>query len=93
MLPVRLPLEQMQVKWKSELDPILSIPLLKGLQLKNIELIAGTNVINTLLGRLQQGFIITDIDAPATIYRSQPFNSLTLTLTSSAACNVSLLVY
>lgn len=92
-LPTRLPNEQMQQQWKSQLDPVLAIPMLQGLQLKGVALKAGVNVVNTLLGRQQQGWMITDIDAPAKVYRSQPFNTLTLTLTSDAACNVNLWVY
>jgi len=92
-LPLRLPIEQMQQQWKSQLDPILAIPMLSGLQLKSIALKSGANVINHKLGAVQQGWMITDQDGPATIYRSQPFNNLTLTLTSSAACNVNLWVY
>jgi hypothetical protein len=83
----------MQTKWASELNPVLAIPLLHGTQLTEISLINGVTVINHRLQRTQQGWLITDISAAATIYRSQPFNSTSLTLTSSAAVTISLWVY
>lgn len=86
-------LSQLQTTWKSQLDPILADAILQGLQLSNIAIKTGVNVINHMLQRNQQGWFITDIDAASTLYRSQAFNSLTLTLTSSAPCNVSLWVY
>ena len=83
----------MQTKWKSIIDPIVSLPLLQGLQLNNIALNSGTTAINHLLSRMQQGWLITDIQGAATIYRSEPFNDKTLTLTSNAAVTISLWVY
>ena len=92
-LPTQLPLDRMQTTWKSQIDPILSIPMLSGIQLNNIAIKSGINVINTKLQRTQQGWVITDITSPALISRSQPFNSTTLTLTSSAATTINLWVY
>ena len=92
-LPIKLPLDRMQTIWKSQIDPILKIPMLSGLQLNNISLVSGVNNINHLLQRTQQGWIITDQDASSSIYRSQPFNTLTLTLHASAPCTISLWVY
>lgn len=89
-LPQRLPYDQMQVRWASELDPILKNQLIQGNLISNISLINGVNTINHLLGRKQVGYIITDIDGAATIYRSASLNNLTLTLTSNAAVNVSI---
>ena len=91
-LPTQLPLDRMQTTWKSQIDPILSIPMLSGIQLSNIAIKSGINVINTKLQRTQQGWVITDITSPALISRSQPFNSTTLTLTSSAATTINLWV-
>lgn len=89
-LPLRLAPEQQSQQWKSLLDPVLANPLNNILILPNIRLIAGTNVINHLLQRNQQGWIITDIQGAAQIYRSEPFNNLTLTLVSDApvTCNI-----
>lgn len=86
-------LSQMQTQWGSQLNPILANPSSNMAILKNISLSTGTNVINHLLDRTQQGWIITDINAAVTIYRSQPFNDKTLTLVSSGAATVSLGVF
>ncbi len=83
----------MQTKWKSEIDPVLANPLLAGLALKNQVLASGTTTFSHRLSRMQQGFIITDINAVANIYRAAPFTSTTLTLHSSGAVTVSLWVY
>ena len=83
----------MQNKWASELNPLLSNPLNGILVLKNVSLTTGTNVINHLLQKVQQGWILTDIQGSANIYRSAPFNNLTLTLTSSANVVVNIGVF
>lgn len=83
----------LQNRWASEINPVLRLPLTQGLTLNGISLISGVNVINHLLDRKQQGWIVTDIDGIAAIYRSQPFNSKTLTLTSNATVVVNLYVY
>ena len=92
-LPLNLPLAQMQQLWKSQLDPVLASPSNTMKIIANVSLINGANVINHGLARNQQGWMITDIQGSATIYRSQPFNSLTLTLTSSAAVVVNIGVF
>jgi hypothetical protein len=86
-------LQMLQTQWASQLNPVLANPLTDPLIIKNVSLASGANVINHKLQRMQQGWILSDITASATIYRSQPFNDLTLTLTSSAPCTVSLVVY
>lgn len=83
----------MQNKWKSLIDPVLSNPMTNMSLLKNVSLVIGNNVINHLLGKIQQGWIITDIQGVADIYRSAPFNALTLTLNSSAIVTVSIGVF
>lgn len=83
----------MQNKWASVLNPILNNAPIQMLFLQNIHLLSGVNTINHKLGRKPQGFYIVDIDAAATVYRSQPFNDLTLILTSNAAANVALVVF
>lgn len=85
--------DQMQTKWKSELDPILTNSILAGLQLTNIRLYTGANYINHRLGRNQLGWFLTDQDGLAQVYRSGPFNDVSLTLTSNANVNVSLWVF
>jgi hypothetical protein len=93
MLPQKLPLEQLETKWAAEINPVLANPLNNVSILTNQSLKIGTNVINHLLGAVQQGWFLTDIQGPATIYRSAAFNKLTLTLTSSAAVVVSIGVF
>lgn len=86
-------MQLIQTKWSSILNPLLAKPISSAGQLKGINLINGVTVVNHLLGRTMQGWIITDSDAASTIYRSQPFNNLTLTLTSNAACTVDIMVF
>jgi hypothetical protein len=92
-LPLKLPYDLMQTKWASILNPIIASPTNNISILKNIQLKNGANMINHLLGKLPQGWLILDIDGAATIYRSQPFNDLILTLTSNAAVTVTLGVF
>ena len=92
-LPQKMPWELAQTKWASALDPVLRNLLIQGVLISNVNIKTGVNVINTLLGRKQIGYIITDINAAAMIYRSAPLNNLTLTLTSDADCVISLWVY
>lgn len=87
------PLSLMQSQWSTELNPLLKNPSLQNVVLKSVELANGTTVVNHKLGRLPQGWRIVDIDGAAQIYRSQDFNTLTLTLTSDAAVTVSLEVF
>ncbi len=88
-----VPMQMLQSKWGSLLNPILANPSTNPSILKGIVLNTGVNVINHKLGRQQQGWVIADIDNGATIYRSQPFNEITLILTSSAPATITLLVY
>src|SRR5712671_4951391 len=87
------PFMLMQNRWASQLNPVLGNPMTNMSILKNITLASGNNVINHKLAQLQQGWIITDIQGAATIYRSQPFNDKTLTLNSSAPVTISLGVF
>lgn len=87
------PLTQMQSQWATQLEPVIAFPPNKGLLLKDVSLNNGVTVINHKLGRKPQGYLIADINSAATIYRSEPFNDLTLTLTSNAATTVTLWVF
>lgn len=86
-------LQLMQDKWASILNPLLDKPISNSNFLQNISIVTGNNVINHLLGRKQQGWIIADIDGFATLARNLPFNDKTLTLVSSGPCNISLVVF
>ena len=83
----------MQTKWASILNPLLKNGLVDGIQLIGIDLINGETTFNHLLGRKPQGWILTDINAGTSVYRSKPFNDKTLSLTAGANCTVSLWVY
>jgi hypothetical protein len=94
-LPLQLPLTQMQTMWSSQLNPVLALPPVQGNFIFNVQLAGSAEtVINTGLGRLQQGWIIIDLDTnPVTISRSKPFNTKTLTLYATTPCTVSLWVF
>ena len=94
-LPLNLNLSAMQTRWKALLDPFLGNPSNSASILQGVSLINGTNVINHKLGRVMQGWFVTDQQGVASIYRpnTAPFNNLTLTLISSAAVTVNLGVF
>lgn len=83
----------MQSKWASELNPLLAKPLSDSITLTGINLNNGVTIINHLLGRQQQGWIVTDVNGSAIIFRSASFNNKTLTLTSNAAVTVNIMVF
>jgi len=80
-------------KWSAAINPVLANILLQGNAINGVKLINGATVINHGLGRMPIGFIITDLNANSTIYRSQPFTTTTLTLTSSAAATVNIWIF
>jgi hypothetical protein len=86
-------LSMMITQWRAILNPVLASPLTNPRIINNITLKVGPNVINHGLQQIQQGWIIVDQTASSMIYRSAPLNELTLTLTASAVCNISLLVF
>lgn len=86
-------LRLMQTAWAQQLNPVISNPLAQGLQLSNIALGIGNNVINHLLSRKMQGWFITDVNGASVIYRSTPLNAVNLTLNSSAAVIVNIYVF
>jgi hypothetical protein len=85
--------QRFQTLWKAILDPVVQNPSNQSNLLVGLSLTAGINVINHKLGRTMQGWIIADQTGIATIYRSQPMNDQSLTLTVSAAVVVSLEVF
>jgi hypothetical protein len=94
-LTTKIPWEQANTLWASLLNPLLSNSSNQSLILQNIRLISGTvNVINHRLGRLMQGWEISDMQAPGcTLFRAAPFNAQTLSLVASVNCTVNLRVY
>lgn len=83
----------MQKQWTSQLNPLLANILTQGTILSGIKLISGNTTFNHYLGRQMTGWILVDQNAQAQIYRSQPLNSQTLTLTSDAGVTVSLWIF
>lgn len=95
-LPQNLPLNLMQTQWATQINPLLKSPIANGQQLNSVSLINGTTVVNHMLGRALQGYIVVGSNAAATIHDTQASNQtpqLTLVLVSSAAVNVNLWVY
>lgn len=79
-----------QTRWKSQLDVLLSNVLTGGVLLTNVSLVAGNNVINHTLGRMQRGWFVVDQTGASAVFRAQPFNTTTLTLSASAPVTISL---
>lgn len=92
-LPTNMSWEMADNLWATQINPFLALPILKGIMLADVTLKVGDNNINTLLARKQQGWLVVDKTGVATVYRSKPFNSTTLTLNSSAPVTVSLWVF
>ncbi len=92
-LSSKVPWELANPIWASRLNPIISNPLSSATILQNVVLISGVTIINHKLNRLMQGWFLVDVNGAATIYRSQPFNSSTLTLTSDAIVTASIGVF
>jgi hypothetical protein len=92
-LPLKLPWDTAQTRWKSQIDPLLSSPMGSVSILKNVVLVTGDNVINHLLGKTQQGWFLTDTQGSSVVFRTAPFNQLTLTLNASAPVVVSIAVF
>jgi hypothetical protein len=89
-------LMQVETKWKSQLDPLLSSPLGNGLLLQGIVLATGSNTINHGLGRALRGWFVVRSNASATFYDNQDNNrmtNLTLVLVASAPATISLWVF
>ncbi len=87
-------LSLLQSSWASELNPIITNPIVDGIILSGITLVSGNNVINHKLGRPIMGYILIRNNALVTIYDSntaQP--NLTFNLISSGPATVSLYVF
>jgi hypothetical protein len=80
-------------KWKSQLDPILATRLVTGRQVMGVVLSTTATVIYHKLDRLPIGWVLSDQNASAVVYRTAPMTPTTITLAASAPCSVSLWVY
>lgn len=93
-LPLLKSFDLFQNQWKSILDPIVANPIIQGVAITSIQLDANTpKSIPTTLSRVQQGWFLTDLLSEATVWRTQPFNSTTLTLQSNADTTINIWVF
>lgn len=51
------------------LTPVLNVPLIDGVLLKNVSIATGLNIVNHTLGREPLGWIVVDKNSSATVYR------------------------
>lgn len=86
----------LQTNWSQKIDPVLRLPTVNGLLLKNVRLAVGVNTIDHKLGRNLQGWQVVRQRAAASIFDQQDSNqrqALTLVLNSSAIVTVDLFVF
>lgn len=88
--------EMLQTNWATQLDPVVALPINKGLILPSIPLVIGTNQVNHKLGRKLQGWWVVRQRAAASIYDEQDLQmnpTLMLALVSSANVTIDLFVF
>lgn len=85
-------LNKVQQNVQRTVSPILDSEIVDGLQLDDIELSTGSNVIDHKLGRALRGYIVVRKSANVTIFDTQVTKTV-LKLTSSGAATISLWVY
>lgn len=91
-----LTLNLVQSNWASLLNPLLDLPITKGILLEDISLDIGSNTVNHKLGRKLRGWWIVRQKASAAVYDNQDSNptpAVTLLLISNAAVKVDLFVF
>lgn len=95
-LPKNLTWDLAQYRWASQIDPLLAQPQNQGLIIRQVPLINGHTVVNHLLDRKLQGWVLTRQRAAANIYDAQDSNQTpqqTLILISDQAVVVDLWVF
>lgn len=96
VLSQTMDLVQMQNRWASILNPVISNPSGQSIILPNVLLANGTTVVNHMLGRKLIGWRVIRIRGLAGIYDTQDNNQTpasTLILVSNAAVSVDLEVF
>ncbi len=83
--------EQLQVNVGQQFAAMRDCPFLSGATI-SAALVSGDNVVNNPLGRTIQGYMVTDRDSDATVYRSAS-DLRTITLVASAPINISLWIF
>lgn len=93
MLPLQLPWDQAQTKWKSAIDPALANVLLGGRQLSNIALVANTPlVVYHNMGQVPNGWFVTDIVTYSNVCRIG-WSTTSITLEASANTTIAIWIY
>lgn len=93
-LPLNLTLSATQTQWAAMLNPLLRLAILDGVATEGIVLVANTpQAISHHLSRTQIGWFVVDINAAAIVYRTQPFNSQSITLEATANCTINIWCY
>jgi hypothetical protein len=77
--------------WAQSLNPIINNPIIQGMAITNIFLIANTEkTINHGLGRMMIEWFLIDTMADANVWRTKPLNSKTLSLEASSNTTISI---
>lgn len=94
LLSTKLPWDLAQTRWPSIINPMLSLPILNGNMISNINLIANKpQVINHLLQKMPQGWFLTDNTANTVIWRTAVFNNTTISLESTSDTIISFWIF
>lgn len=89
-------LVQLQGNIQSAFSQVLLIPILNGVLLENLEIVAGDNTITHKLGRRIRGYLVTRKNSASDIYDKISTDTAldqSFTLNSSADCIISLWVF
>lgn len=93
-LTLQLPWEQSRTLWSQELQPSLNCPIILGNAIIDVEFEAGKDkAINHGLNRTPQGWIVTDKNGNANIWRPVAWNASTITLRANVDVKASLWVF
>jgi hypothetical protein len=94
-LAQKLTMDQMQTKWASQLDPVLSNLLVQGQLITEVSLVNGSNAVNHRLGRTPNGWFIVAPQAKVSVYQAanQSNPTLILTLIADASSVTSVWVF
>lgn len=77
-------LDQVQSNIAASLTPLSKAKIVDGAHVVDVELTTGTNRVGHKLERVPEGWIISDRDSAATVYRTA-WDSKTVDLVASAA--------
>ncbi len=82
----------LQSSVEEALNPVLRAELLNGVAITAVAVTVAGVEVEHKLGRPPIGFLITDIDADANVWRTA-WNSFTITLDATASATINLWVY